>query len=64
MKIIKRGDKKLLEQLKQTKQFECKDCHCVFTADKWEYKVESEGTDKMYYWKFCPCCGNPVFRKD
>ena len=35
MKIIKEGD---LNKLKKIKRFECKECGCIFEADKNEYK--------------------------
>jgi len=35
MKIIKEGN---LNKLKKIKRFECRECDCIFDADKNEYK--------------------------
>lgn len=46
-----------------TKQFTCKICGCVFTADKGEYRFASrtealyEGIEAVCR---CPCCDNDV----
>ena len=58
MFIIKDGDKELAEKKKkQTKQFECRICGCVFKADKGEYWGKDWYFDYRYYSK-CPCCGS------
>lgn len=53
MKIIKDGD---LNRLKETKQFNCGACGCVFEADKGEYTAE-EQYNAVDYLCECPCCG-------
>ena len=56
MKIIKEGN---LGLLKRTKRFECRECGCVFEADKGEYK-ESNCQWELEVTCVCPCCGNTV----
>jgi RNase P subunit RPR2 len=52
MKILEQGN---LELLKETKRFVCKYCHCVFEADKGEYKILSQYNEIIYQCQ-CPCC--------
>lgn len=58
MKIIKQGD---LNKLKRIKQFECKECGCIFEADKNEYKIGSQ-YNETYYFCVYPTCKNTVYR--
>lgn len=58
MKIIKEGD---LNRLKKIKRFECKECGCVFKAEKDEYKLGNQYNDEYYYCK-CPCCHQIVYK--
>lgn len=60
MKILKQGN---LELLKETKRFVCKYCHCVFEADKSEYKSGQHYND-LYYTCTCPACGKTVYQED
>lgn len=61
MFIIKDGNKELAEKKKkQTKQFECRICGCIFEADKGEYKCE-EAQFSLWYSAKCPCCGDKTY---
>ena len=57
MKIIKEGD---LKKLKKIKRFECKECGCIFEAEKDEYKWDSQ-YNVTYYYCTCPCCNQTVY---
>ena len=57
MKIIKEGD---LNKLKRIKRFECKECGCIFEAEKDEYKEGSQ-YNETYYYCACPCCNQTVY---
>ena len=57
MKIIKEGN---LDKLKKIKRFECKECGCIFEAEKDEYKWDSQYNETYYYCK-CPCCYQTVY---
>ncbi len=57
MKIIKEGD---LNKLKKIKRFECKECGCIFEAEKNEYKQGSQYND-IYYYCECPFCHKIVY---
>lgn len=57
MKIIKEGD---LNKLKKIKRFECKECGCIFEAEKNEYKHGSQYNDTYYYCE-CPFCHQIVY---
>ena len=55
MKILVKGD---LNRLKKMK-FECKECGCVFIANKKEYNAEHfmlNGKLNSYVSMRCPCC--------
>lgn len=59
MKILVKGD---LNRLKKMK-FECKECGCVFIANKKEYNAEHfmlNGKLNSYVSMRCPCCDFPV----
>lgn len=56
MKILRKGN---LENLKNPKRFECKDCGCLFEATKEEYKVDTQ-SDKPKYYCECPTCKTRV----
>ena len=60
MKILKQGKtKEEVERIiKQTRQFECTICGCIFEADNTEYKhqcCQREATE--WYECECPNCG-------
>lgn len=57
MKIIIPGD---ATRLKKIKSFTCKECGCVFEADKTEYRSESQYNEEYYACK-CPTCGQWVY---
>lgn len=57
MKIIKEGD---LKKLKKIKRFECKECGCIFEAEKDEYKRGSQYNEEYYYCA-CPYCNQRVY---
>ena len=57
MKIIKEGN---LDKLKKIKRFECKECGCIFEAEKDEYKWDSQ-YNETYYYCACPCCNQIVY---
>lgn len=60
MNIIKPGN---LDFLKGTKKFECRNCGCVFEADKNEYSCGSQYND-VFYICDCPCCGSIAYHKE
>lgn len=51
MKVIKQGN----YDLKQTKRFHCKNCGCIFEADKSEYKDYVQYNQTEYLCE-CPTC--------
>lgn len=53
MKIIKKGREK---DLKKTKRFTCRECGCVFEADKGEYQSGQQYNETYFFCK-CPFCG-------
>lgn len=57
MTIIIEGD---LNRLNKVKRFICRECGCVFEADKTEYTADSQYND-IYYKCTCPTCGNTVY---
>lgn len=57
MKIIIPG---ILRFAKETKQFTCKKCGCVFEADRDEYSCGTQYNDG-YYMCQCPTCGNIAY---
>jgi len=57
MTIIVEGD---LNRLNKVKRFSCRECGCVFDADKTEYTAESQ-YNETYYKCTCPTCGNTVY---
>lgn len=59
MKIIKQGN----YDPNRTKRFECKNCGCIFEADKSEYKDYFQYNQTDYYCE-CPTCGISVQWKD
>ena len=60
MNIIKQGDK---SKLKKIKKSECKECGCIFEAEKGEYQIGSQYNEIYYYCK-CPCCCSIVYEGD
>ena len=56
MKIIKEGD---VSKTLRIKRFECKECGCIFEADKNEYETSSDYRETVYRIE-CPTCGNRV----
>jgi Zn finger protein HypA/HybF involved in hydrogenase expression len=62
VKILKQGLSKaeLEKKRKRTKQFECHECGCIFSADAGEYKFEE---DYIYTTYFCDCpnCSEKAF---
>lgn len=64
MKIIRPGLPKdeLERRLKETKQFECRTCGCIFEGDKDEYEGE-EDNFRIYYYCKCPNCKSNAFER-
>ena len=60
MEIIKQGDP---NKVKGTIKFECKQCGCVFKAERSEWFYETLG-GKVGYTSFCPYCGRKVWDKE
>lgn len=52
IKIIKPGND---EKLKGTKTFFCRNCGCIFKADKGDYRSDSQ-YNSIYYFCACPYC--------
>lgn len=57
MKIIRQGDP---DRLHKVKRFVCRECGCIFEADKEEYKTESQ-YNESYVWCECPYCANTAY---
>ena len=57
MKIIKEGN---LDKLMRVKRFKCKECGCIFEAEKDEYK-RGRQYNGTYYYCACPCCNQTVY---
>lgn len=59
--VIKMGD---LSRLKKTEEFSCKECGCVFTADREDYSYQfSQRESTGWLETKCPCCDNFVTKK-
>lgn len=58
MEIIVQGN---LEKIKQTKEFRCLQCGCVFKANKNEYQYAGSQYNESYYSCACPYCGNRAY---
>ena len=56
MKILKKGN---LTKIKQSFQFTCKKCGCVFIADKGEYQHFLQPQGEWVECR-CPYCNNSV----
>lgn len=56
MIIIKKGD---IQKMKKIVRFECRNCGCIFEAEKGEYKIDSQYNDE-YYSCECPFCHKQV----
>lgn len=54
MKIIRQGDP---DRLHKVKRFMCRECGCIFEADKEEYKTGNQ-YNESYVWCECPYCAN------
>lgn len=52
IKIIKPGND---EKLKETRTFFCRNCGCIFKADKEDYHSDSQ-YNNLYYYCACPYC--------
>jgi hypothetical protein len=61
MEIIKKGN---IEQVIETKMFECKRCGCVFKAERSEYESKMDCRNDMYYLCDCPTCGKTVYQSE
>lgn len=61
MKIIKEGN---LDFLKESKEFTCCKCGCIFEAEKDEYAYSGSHYNESYYVSTCPCCGTMVYSSD
>lgn len=59
MKILKEGN---IEKINKTKYFLCRNCGCVWTANKDEYKTDTQYNQEYYTCK-CPFenCGETGF---
>lgn len=47
---------------KETKCFYCRECGCLFEADKDDYKLVTEA-DKQIAMTSCPDCGHEVYKE-
>lgn len=56
MKIIKAGKKP-----EYKRRFECRECGCVFIAEKSEYRTVAEEYQCVSYVCKCPCCGERCY---
>ena len=61
MEIIKQGN---IEQVIESKMFECKRCGCVFKAERGEYESKQDCHNEMYYLCECPTCGKTVYQDE
>lgn len=60
VKIIKDGE---LSLLKETIEFKCDKCGCVFTADKDDYMYRSDQSEGISWYQIsCPYCSNWVIK--
>ena len=57
IRIIQAGN---MDLLKETIQFECPYCNCIFEADKGDYTKESQ-KNELYAWCICPTCSKTVY---
>ena len=57
MRIIKAGRPK-----RAIARFECRECGCVFEAERCEYRIETDYRNGHYYVCPCPTCGKDVIR--
>ena len=61
MEIIKKGN---IEQVIESRMFECKRCGCVFKAERGEYESKQDTRNDMYYLCDCPTCGKTVYQSE
>lgn len=61
MEIIKQGN---IEQVIESKMFECKRCGCVFKAVRGEYESKMDCRNDIYYLCDCPTCGKTVYQSE
>lgn len=57
MNILRKGD---INKINRIKRFNCKNCGCLFEANKDEYRVGSQYNEEYYYCK-CPFCHEFVY---
>lgn len=58
MEIIKAGDPSRLQRIRE---FECKQCGCIFKACDAEYTYSGMQYNISYYKCACPTCGETVY---
>ena len=64
LNIVKNGSMEEIEKhQRQTKDFSCKNCGCIWEADKGDYKIEQGLTDKIYVGMPCPFCGKYTYHE-
>lgn len=59
MRIIRKGS---LELPKKIKRFHCKECGCIFEAEKSEYQFGIQYNETYYYCQ-CPTCGKITYKE-
>jgi len=57
MKIIREGN---VKRLLKTKRFTCKECGCVFEANKGEYESGVQYNEEYFYCQ-CPTCKRTAY---
>ena len=62
LNIIINGSVEEIERhQKQTKDFSCKNCGCIWEADREDYKIEHGLKDRIYIGMPCPFCGKYTY---
>lgn len=64
LNIIRSGSIEEIEKRqRQTKDFSCKNCGCVWEADKGDYKIEHDLMNRIYIGMTCPFCGRYTYHE-
>ena len=54
MRVLRNGDPAMVRPVVR---FRCKNCDCLFEAERHEYTIETDRKRGYYYRARCPCCG-------
>ena len=57
MRVLRNGNP---DVARPVVRFQCKNCDCLFEAERHEYSAVNDYRNGYYYRARCPCCGKDV----